>query len=197
MSLPIFPYMHCIFRVMACPTQLAFVYTFTYTCTHMHTHSTHTHTHKYTYAFTPWNLSVLQPCFYDSRSANCIFPLPHTYMFQCTCLCVCMCVLCVRVCVVCFVCVFCVCVCVCVCVWIPNCCVQIIIKQVQHTAWPLYIHTRIQSQNRHMYMHRVGQNHVYMVYIQYFWPGNHQIYGQVRCIYTVLANPIYTHTLTE
>ena len=37
-------------------------------------------------------------------------------------------------------------------------------------------------------MCRVGQNHIYTVYIQYFWQGNHQIYGHIRCIYTVLAN---------
>jgi len=36
---------------------------------------------------------------------------------------------------------------------------------------------------------RVGQNHIYTVYIRYFWLGNHQIYGHIRCIYTVLANP--------
>ena len=38
-------------------------------------------------------------------------------------------------------------------------------------------------------MYRVGQNHIYTVYIRYFWQGNHQIYGHIRCIYTVLANP--------
>jgi len=38
--------------------------------------------------------------------------------------------------------------------------------------------------------YRVGQNHIYTVYIRYFWQGNHQIYGHIRCIYTVLANPI-------
>jgi len=38
---------------------------------------------------------------------------------------------------------------------------------------------------------RVGQNHIYTVYIRYFWQGNHQIYGHIRCIYTVLANPSY------
>jgi len=27
------------------------------------------------------------------------------------------------------------------------------------------------------------------VYIQYFWQRNHQIYGHIRCMYTVLANP--------
>jgi len=35
---------------------------------------------------------------------------------------------------------------------------------------------------------RVGQNHIYAVYIRYFWHGNHQIYGHIRCIYTVLTN---------
>jgi len=38
---------------------------------------------------------------------------------------------------------------------------------------------------------RVGQNHIYTVYIRYFWQRNHQIYGHLRCIYTVLANPTY------
>jgi len=36
---------------------------------------------------------------------------------------------------------------------------------------------------------RVGQNHVYSVYIRYFWQGNYQTYGHIQCIYTVLANP--------
>jgi hypothetical protein len=30
-----------------------------------------------------------------------------------------------------------------------------------------------------------------MVFMRYFWQGTHQIYGHIRCIYTVLANPIY------
>ena len=41
-------------------------------------------------------------------------------------------------------------------------------------------------------MHRVGQNHKYAVYVWYIWQGNHQIYGHIRRIYTVLANPICT-----
>jgi hypothetical protein len=41
---------------------------------------------------------------------------------------------------------------------------------------------------------RVGQNHIYTVYIQYFWQENHEIYGHIRCIYTVLANPGYAST---
>jgi hypothetical protein len=41
--------------------------------------------------------------------------------------------------------------------------------------------------------YRVGQNHIYTVYIRWFWQENHQIYGHIRCIYTVLANPhLYT-----
>jgi len=44
----------------------------------------------------------------------------------------------------------------------------------------------------YIHMYRVGQNHIYTVYIRYFWQGNHQIYGYIRCIYTVLANPTYT-----
>jgi hypothetical protein len=42
-------------------------------------------------------------------------------------------------------------------------------------------------------MCRVGQNHIYIyiytVYMQYFWQGPHQIYGHIRCIHTILANP--------
>ena len=38
---------------------------------------------------------------------------------------------------------------------------------------------------------RVGQNHIYTVYIRCFWHGNHQIYDHIRCIHTVLANPTH------
>jgi len=45
------------------------------------------------------------------------------------------------------------------------------------------------------YVHicRVGQNHIYTMYIRYFRQGNHQIYGHIRCIYTVLANSTYMY----
>ena len=36
---------------------------------------------------------------------------------------------------------------------------------------------------------RVGQNHVYTVYIRCFRLRNHNIYGHIRCIHTVMANP--------
>jgi len=41
-------------------------------------------------------------------------------------------------------------------------------------------------------MSRAGQNHIYTVYIRYFWQGDHRIYGHIWRIYTVLANPINT-----
>ena len=44
-------------------------------------------------------------------------------------------------------------------------------------------------QTRVSLLFRVGQNHIYTVYIRYFWLGNHQIYGVYIRIYTVLANP--------
>jgi len=44
-----------------------------------------------------------------------------------------------------------------------------------------------------LYICRVGQNHIYMVCIRYSWQGNHQIYVHIRCIYTVLVNPIYMY----
>jgi len=31
----------------------------------------------------------------------------------------------------------------------------------------------------------------YTVYIRYFWQGNHHTYGRIRCVYTVLANPMH------
>ena len=40
-------------------------------------------------------------------------------------------------------------------------------------------------------MFRVGQNHIYTVYIRYFWQGNHKMYGRIRSTYTVLANLMY------
>jgi len=45
-------------------------------------------------------------------------------------------------------------------------------------------------------MCRVGQNHIYTVYIRYFWQGNYEIYGHIRCIYTVLANPMHVYAFT-
>jgi hypothetical protein len=48
-------------------------------------------------------------------------------------------------------------------------------------------------------MPRVGQSHIYTAYIWFVWQGNHQIYGHIRCIYTVLTNPehVHKHILNE
>jgi hypothetical protein len=35
----------------------------------------------------------------------------------------------------------------------------------------------------------VGQYHIYTVYMRYLWQENRQVYGHIRSIYTVLANP--------
>ena len=54
-------------------------------------------------------------------------------------------------------------------------------QEPNHAAQPL----------ESLHMCRFGQNPIYTVYIRYFWQGNHRIYGHIRCIYTVLANPTY------
>jgi len=38
--------------------------------------------------------------------------------------------------------------------------------------------------------------YIYGVYTV-FWQGNHQRYGHIRCIYTVLADPTHTHIQTN
>ena len=37
------------------------------------------------------------------------------------------------------------------------------------------------------------------MYIRHFWQGNYQIYGNILCIYTVLANPydLPRYTMTD
>jgi len=47
--------------------------------------------------------------------------------------------------------------------------------------------------HKHFNLLYVGlARNIYAVCIRYFWQGNHQIYGHIRCIYTDLANPNYT-----
>jgi hypothetical protein len=43
----------------------------------------------------------------------------------------------------------------------------------------------------------IDQIHIYTVYIRFFWQENHQIYGHIRCIYMVLANPIHIIHVTK
>jgi len=40
-------------------------------------------------------------------------------------------------------------------------------------------------------MFRVGQNCIYTACIWFLWQGDHQIYGHIRCMYTILANPTH------
>jgi hypothetical protein len=71
-----------------------------------------------------------------------------------------------------------------------------------HTAVPHTCYTCCGKDGKHglsrstVVIHRVGQDHIYTVYIRYFWQKNDQIYGHIRCIYTVLANPINTPFVT-
>jgi hypothetical protein len=43
----------------------------------------------------------------------------------------------------------------------------------------------------YMYIYIYLCVYVYIRCIRYFWQGNHQNYGHLRCIYTILANPNY------
>ena len=45
-------------------------------------------------------------------------------------------------------------------------------------------------QNIRCHIIRVGQNHIYTI----FWQEHHQIYGHIRCMDTVLANPTQCHS---
>ena len=78
----------------------------------------------------------------------------------------------------------CVCVCVrvraCVCLRVPACVRVCVPVQMLMCFVCVYVH-----------MIRVDQNPMYTVYIRYFWQGYHQLYGFIRCICTVLANPTY------
>jgi len=53
---------------------------------------------------------------------------------------------------------------------------------------------RVWASETQTHIDRDGQDHVYTVYIRYVWQGKYKIYGHIRCIYTVLANP--THWLS-
>jgi hypothetical protein len=39
-----------------------------------------------------------------------------------------------------------------------------------------------------VHMCRVGQNHIYTVYVRHIWQGSPQIYGHTRCIYTIYGS---------
>jgi len=59
-----------------------------------------------------------------------------------------------------------------------------------YTLW-CFFKTLVKGWFDRCHLCRVGQNHLYTVCIRYFWQGNHQKYGHIRCIYMVLANPTF------
>jgi len=126
---------------------------------------------------------------------------------ECACVCVSMCV-CDYVHVLAFVCVCvrvypcvceCACVCASVCVFVRSC--VLVGAYASSTSYqnkssvPKRKYSTSYQNKAQAY--RVGQNHIHTVYIRYFWQGNHQIYGHIRCIYTVLANPTSIAHLTS
>jgi len=42
-----------------------------------------------------------------------------------------------------------------------------------------------------VYVGMARTTYIYGAYTLFFWQRNHQIYGHIRCIYTVLVNPVY------
>jgi hypothetical protein len=85
-------------------------------------------------------------------------------------------------------CVFvCVCVCVCVCLGVLRGCK---ISSCKSTFCDTERHWQRTTPIR-AHMQGWPEPHIYTVYIRYFWQGNHQTYGHIRCIYTVLANPTH------
>ena len=48
--------------------------------------------------------------------------------------------------------------------------------------WVMYIHVNHYSLPVCV-VFRVGQKHVYTVYLQYYWQRFHEIYSHIRCIY--------------
>jgi len=130
----------------------------------------------------------------------------------CVCVCACVCCVCACVCMCVFVCVrMCVCMCVLYICWHASSCgtCQSVRRPCLRSRnkntrtklckpWKqLYARTNCASHENNSnklckpwkQFNRVGQNHIYTVYIRYFWQGNHPLYVHIRCIYTVLANP--------
>ena len=94
---------------------------------------------------------------------------------MCKCVCKCVCV--------------CLCTCTCVCVHVQlsrgggACRAFVVFCVLLITSKPIGVVYKSRK------ICRVGQNHIYTVYIRYFLQGFYRIYGHIRCIYTVLANP--------
>ena len=92
----------------------------------------------------------------------------------------------------------CVCMCVYVCGWVGvGVCVRVCLwccsykpQTFFHSMILHFAHNvALSVEDTNLVITRVGQNHIYTVYIRYFWQGNYKMYCHIRCIYTVLANP--------
>ena len=63
------------------------------------------------------------------------------------------------------------------------------LHNLYHTHTSTHIRISLQPWAQHPWRTpRVGHNPIYTMYKQKFWQGNRQIYGHIRCIYTLLAN---------
>jgi len=102
----------------------------------------------------------------------------NVYVTLVECLDVCVCVI-ADVCVIVYVTLV-ECLDVCVCVCAHDCRYACVYEYVRVTfrgkLWTTSVTSGLQNS-------RVGQNYNYTVYIRYFWQGDHQIYGHMRCIY--------------
>jgi len=155
---------------------------------------------------------MLFVCRLNPQHDGCCTPLCFTWCVLCVlCVRLCVCLLCVRLCVfaVCqAVCVFAVCQAVCVCcvsgcVCVFAVCQAVCVCCLCTSSNPSKINSNLhqffflhqkgsghQTGSGQPHMYRVGQNHIYTVYIRYIWQGFYQIYGHIRCIHTVLAGHI-------
>jgi len=92
----------------------------------------------------------------------------------------------------------CVCVCVRMCAFCVCASVALRISRYPPSPFPC---PSLAKRKSYFFLARPGRNSfvelariihlwVYTVYVQHFWQGNHHTYGHIRCVYTVLANPI-------
>jgi len=64
-------------------------------------------------------------------------------------------------------------------IW-PELCIMLAEKLIEYSKLTNPIH--MPDSEQATCMPRVGQNHIHVVYIRYFWQGKHSIYGRIRCV---------------
>jgi len=148
----------------------SYPHTYTHTHTHTHTHTrAHTHTHTRTHTHIHTHTHTHTHTHIRTQVWRLIVALVADHPLSCPS-------------------------------WLPSlrfCCGdRLLVRHSLHTPWLLCkcataVLSKAHSQiiARKAVLFRVGQNHIYTVHIRYFRQGNHQIYGHIQCIYTVLANP--------